>query len=388
MRSDVFRNREGLAIDDIHIYDKAHVISSDNAMIPAVVQTVSAGNAWSEFVSDNRILAALNPGGPTSPGSTTVRSYQYSGAVRHTDQTYYLNRSFVIQPNNSPLDAAAKVRLYFSDSETEALVSATGCAGCAGSSSVLGLGISKFSSNNKATENNTIADNTGAGWDYIPAAEVSKVPYDKGYYVEFATTHFSEFWLSPGPMLTSDPLPVRLLDFRANAVESQVLLDWSASEMTAFGYFEIQRAVGNEALKMGQFESLARVYPESKNQQRFRYTDASTASGILYYRLKMVDLDGSYVFSDLRSVMTGAEPSPIIYPNPSHNGVFFLGYQASENTRYVVRDVLGKILNENVLPGSSFPEKAVIDLRTLPPGIYFVEVLGKQKQDTFKLVKL
>ena len=49
--------------------------------------------------------------------------------------------------------------------------------------------------------------------------------------------------------------------------------------------------------------------------------DRNPTQGISYYRLKLVDLDGSFITSDIRSVVYGTKSSNKLIPNPS-NGMF------------------------------------------------------------------
>lgn len=393
MNSDLFQNREGIALDDIHVYDRLYEISGTSEEIPAVSQVISSNaGTWTDFVSGGKIIASLNAAGSlAAPGEVLSRSYLHSQEVRSINGTYYHNRNFVIQPSATSLSPGAGVRLYFADSEMETMIAATGCDDCHKTGSVVDLGISKYTASDKSLENGTTSDNTSGSWQFIAPASVSKVPYDKGYYLEFSTATFSEFWLSPVPFFTASTLPVTLRDFTAQKGEYQeVILNWSIAALDHFSHFEIQRAAGNDALKKGLFETLGAVYPDSESPLRsYSFTDYQAPAGsVVYYRLKMTDLDGTYLYSDIRSVMSGGAAPTLIYPNPSEDGIFFLAYQSSGKISYTVTDAAGRKISSAEVQGDGFMRKAMIDLKTFGPGTYLIEVITEEKKSAFKVIRL
>jgi hypothetical protein len=389
MRSDAFRNQEGIAIDDIHIYDKVLQPANDFQSIAEVSQNIPiANNSWTNFTSGNTIIASLSPGSGVAPGNTTVKTYASAGGISHANSSYYHPRNFVIQPTHTPLNASTKVRLYISDVETEAMVSANNCQGCQNISSVLGLGVSRFSHTDKSLENGTIYDNSSGTWDFIPPASVSKVPFGPGYYLEFNTSGFSEFWLSPASIFNGLALPVKLHQFTATLQElRQVALAWEVSEIANFSHFEIQRARGNESLKNGFFETIASVPIESEEDSHFEYIDSETIRGVRYYRLKMVDRDGSFTYSDIRSIVIATESREFLYPNPSSDGLYYLSYQTSGVVSYIVSDLIGTRLFSEELKGDGFPGKRVVDMSHFPGGTYLIEITADGKKSIHKVVK-
>ncbi|PWJ48861.1 putative secreted protein (Por secretion system target), partial [Dyadobacter jejuensis] len=103
-------------------------------------------------------------------------------------------------------------------------------------------------------------------------------------------------------------LPVTLIDFNAEYRESKVAIDWKVAAEKDFGYYEVQRASDAKS-----FIGIATI--EGSNRTNYSYEDVSPLVGTSYYRLKMVDLDGSYAYSHIRSVArTGV--SVMLYPNP------------------------------------------------------------------------
>src|SRR5690606_12632977 len=248
METDPAVTREGIAIDDIHIYDSLYGIYTGVPSTSNVVtQAALSGSNWVDFIDDNGIIASVNPSGQTL-GNTDAQAFIHTGPVRTNTGQYYHNRNITIKPAKTTLADSADVRFYFLDSETEALINATGCTACSKPRSAYELGVTKYSNNNDALENGTLADNVGGDWIFKLPADVRKVPFDKGYYAEFRVKDFSEFWLNNGGLTNDQPLPLELIEFTAVKGQSDIVhLNWSTAFEENTVRFEVELARGNEA---------------------------------------------------------------------------------------------------------------------------------------------
>jgi len=186
-------NFEGVGIDDVHVFDKQAIYAGSNSITTGLTQTVS-GNNWIHFVDGNgKRIASLQPQGQNL-GSTSVQVHPYTGPVRFANQQYYANLNIVVQPTVQPT-VPVRMRLYFTDSVAKALLAATGCIGCGKPNDPYELGITQYTG--PATEENgTLSDNANGAYRFHVPDTVAIVPYDNGYYAEFAVDSFSEFWLS------------------------------------------------------------------------------------------------------------------------------------------------------------------------------------------------
>ena len=394
MESDPFVTREGIAIDDIHIYDSVYGIYDGPPFTSDVVNQVNlAGTNWIDFVTDGKIIASVHPNGQNM-GNTDVQAFIHSGAVRINSGQYYHNRNITIKPANTSLADSAKVRFYFLDTETEALISATGCGTCSKPASAYELGVTKYSHTNDALENGTLADNTGGSYSFILPANVRKVPFDKGYYAEFRVLDFSEFWLNNGGPTLDQPLPVELINFvvRKND-QGDALLNWStASEMNS-DRFEIELARGNDAFNHNNFVKIGSVNSggNTTTEQHYSFTDAEALKqGVRYYRLKIIDLDGQFTYSPVRSVVFDDEIRWQVYPNPS-GGVFNFVFQANqgEAVQLKVYDINGRLVKHTQAAASAFVQKLVIGLEgpQYASGLYLLEVTINERRQLFRLLK-
>ncbi|UEG51134.1 S8 family serine peptidase [Ferruginibacter lapsinanis] len=190
MSSDEGLTYEGVGVDDVHVFDKAQIYTG--APVSNITQNVN-GNNWVHFTSGGKRVASVNSNG-MNLGATTVKVYPYTGIVRNSNNQYYANRNIVIQSEHAPAGNVG-VRFYFTNAEADSLISATGCSTCLKPIDAYELGVTKFSGNG-ANENGTLDDNFSGYYNLISPASTDIVPYDTGYYAEFAVNSFSEFWLS------------------------------------------------------------------------------------------------------------------------------------------------------------------------------------------------
>jgi hypothetical protein len=213
-KSDEGLSKDGIAIDDIHIYDNLYGIYDGATMGAPVTQNIPGGPGWVDFTSGGKLVASVKS--PVQAmGNTDVQAYIFTGPVRTNSGQYYHNRNITIKPTTTGLTDSATVRFYFLDSETEALINATGCGACYKPSTAYDLGVSKYSDPDDNFENGTIADDNQGTWLFINSAKARKVPFDKGYYAEFKVKDFSEFWLNNGGFDNNQSLPVQLISFTA-----------------------------------------------------------------------------------------------------------------------------------------------------------------------------
>ena len=69
---------------------------------------------------------------------------------------------------------------------------------CAKPSTVIELGVTKYSDPDDNFENGNLIDDIQGTFNFLSPDWNYKIPFDKGYYVEFKTKDFSEFWLNNG----------------------------------------------------------------------------------------------------------------------------------------------------------------------------------------------
>ncbi|MEM7370179.1 MAG: PQQ-dependent sugar dehydrogenase [Bacteroidota bacterium] len=115
------------------------------------------------------------------------------------------------------------------------------------------------------------------------------------------------------PELATGSFPVELLSFEAIAQSQNVLLRWETTSEQNSDYFEIERSTdGAQFVRLNQVSAAG----FSNEQLSYQSLDPSPETGINYYRLKQVDRDGSFSYSQIREVIFSPQHSINIYPVP------------------------------------------------------------------------
>ena len=185
-------------------------------------------------------------------------------------------------------------------------------------------------------------------------------------------------------------LPVELTSFTASSNGKEVALNWStATELNNLG-FEIQRCnVQNEFFTIGFVEGNG----TTTEQRRYIFADQNPGNGKNFYRLKQVDFDGTYEFSNVIEVEWKAFNSFLLeqnYPNPFNPATRIgFGINNKANVEITVCNSIGEeiavLLNEEKDPGYYRVE---FNGTNLPSGIYFYQIKAGEFSETKKMILL
>ena len=175
-----------------------------------------------------------------------------------------------------------------------------------------------------------------------------------------------------GPPNTG-PLPVELLSFSGEAKKGYNLLSWAtATEINNSG-FEIQRSAdGNEFAAIGFVAGMG----NSSGLKEYSFKDPDIRNDILYYRLKQVDIDGAFEYSNVVAISNKGNAALAIkslYPNPFGKELGVLFNKAVEEPITVkIFDAGGKVvLTETYAP---FRDNFFINTENISSGVYFLSV--------------
>lgn len=192
-------------------------------------------------------------------------------------------------------------------------------------------------------------------------------------YTGFA---FNNWWTVVG---TSTPLPVSLLEFRAEQYKDKVKLLWTTASEINNSHFEIERTVDNDA-----FELIGRVESRGpgSNIQEYSIWDNNPVQGIQYYYLRQYDFDGrterfgpvSARFSkDVFDILTTTVSA-------SDNGLnVVFNYNSTEPYSYRIMDMTGRIIVAKDRNAAT-EGLNVIDINTtLAKGAYHIILQNSEK---------
>ncbi|GAB4490534.1 MAG: hypothetical protein OHK0045_15230 [Raineya sp.] len=158
---------------------------------------------------------------------------------------------------------------------------------------------------------------------------------------------------------TCTPLPIELIAFQAVTQNNQVTLLWQTASEINVSHFEIEKSVtGLSFTTIGKIESL-------NSANSYQYIDRYLQKGTLYYRLKIVDKDGRFSYSQIKEVfIEGSNEKFVLYPNPN-KGQFVI--QSEKRGMFELTDITGKVINTYTMQTTSIEVN-----ENLPAGMYFV----------------
>ncbi len=189
--SDPAAAREGIAIDDIHIYDYDYPIYDGHSTEVSVTPAVTG---WTDLIADNALTGSINSWGQSS-GSVSAILYKRNELLHPVVQQYVLPRSYALKSTSSPADSFT-LRWYLPDEEVEALLNDQQCDTCHRPVDVYRMDITVYEDPDPSKENGSLIDNVNGVYTRVPSSEINWVPYDKGYYAELHSAGTSEYWFN------------------------------------------------------------------------------------------------------------------------------------------------------------------------------------------------
>ncbi len=211
-----------------------------------------------------------------------------------------------------------------SNSYSTGSVSGTGDVG-----GLIGYNNSKSTINNSFWDKETSGQSTSAGGtDKTTSQMKAKATFtDAGWdFVGETANGSNDYWNIDGSKNDGYPilygidgtLPVTLSSFSANVFRSSVELNWqTATEVNNYG-FRVER---KKEKVQTSWENIGFVegHGNSNSPKEYSFTDENSPSGSIQYRLKQIDIDGNFEYSEIVEVEIGAPVKFELlqnYPNP------------------------------------------------------------------------
>ena len=217
----------------------------------------------------------------------------------------------------------------------------------------------------------------GDGWDSTAFAQAGNLIYTGGIGDGWSSTY--------RPM---GPLPIHVLSFTAQKKNnSQGLLLWQTSSEQNSAWFEVERSF--DAVN---FEFIGRVAASGSSNHKINYSyiDLAPHKGYNYYRLKMVDLDGSFSYTPARVLLFDQplESGLICFPNPSTGKfeVALSGFKNQEKMIINICDSRGVVIWQEKLNPASQSSRKSFNLSGYPKGIYLIQAVSEGVQATGKVI--
>lgn len=237
-----------------------------------------------------------------------------------------------------------------------------------------------------ASEASTIVSPRAQLWEpvstgWFPPAGVQSNPTSSTTQAS-GLSSFNTWWTLSA---AASPLPVELIRFEATTESEAVKLEWTTASEINSERFEIEKSYnGQDFFPIGSVAAAG----NSNIPIEYRYTDREPHVGTSYYRLMMIDLDGTFEYSEIRPVTYRKNNTMTLYPNPvSIDGILNLTIPEAGNYSQTVTDLEGRIINFTTL---HINEPQILKLNALQlfpkQGIYFMTLTSPGAISSFKVI--
>jgi hypothetical protein len=181
-----------------------------------------------------------------------------------------------------------------------------------------------------------------------------------------------------------NPLPITLLRFDANPIgDNAAELVWVTVSEINSDRFEIERSIDGLVFhKVGEVKASANSIVE----KHYTYFDHNITTSLVYYRLKMVDFDGLYTYSKIKTIEFEDKHEIVYGPNPTNDFVEFrLPNNLTKDVTYVLFDMYGKQIQNGIISKENSLWK--LELHNCQSGSYHLKLFVDNKIKVITLIK-
>ncbi|HEX4877267.1 MAG TPA: PQQ-dependent sugar dehydrogenase [Chitinophagaceae bacterium] len=347
-----------------------------NTCNPGTSVTIDASNnfLWVPITGpDGNIMAEINANGQNL-GLITSSFYQSSGSLRNKNGTRYLDRNITITPQNQPA-SPVKVRLYLTKTEFSALDADP----LGGVTTISDLKILK---NNDPCSNAAIASTTLINPTYAEAHGAN------GFMLQANISGFSSFYFASSNIT----LPLELLTFTGSLQPNgSTLLNWKTTNEINTSVFIIEKSTDGSS-----YAAIGNVTAAGNSTTEINYAYTDNQSGNLqyltaYYRLKIVDQDGSFKYSNIVMItLADITGKVLVAPNPVTNQLnIAITSPMDGKVQYKIIDNSGRVVLQKGLIVRKGPGNNIsVNISNYGRGVYYLNVTGAGINSNVKIQKL
>jgi parallel beta-helix repeat protein len=186
--------------------------------------------------------------------------------------------------------------------------------------------------------------------------------------------------------VSSAVLPVELIDFKTTPLSKNVRIEWQTASEKNSSHFEIERSEnGKDFIKIGSLKA----QNTSVLKIKYAFMDEKPQFGINYYRLKMVDNDGQFTYSDIKTASIQTDKTVVkVFPNPTSDAAYLHILSPNEATSivklYNTNGQVLRVLSPKLRLGDN---NIFVDMTDLPTGLYAVFLEIGDKRFSMKISK-
>lgn len=226
----------------------------------------------------------------------------------------------------------------------------------------------------------------GGGWINLGNGTVSGTTSNGTIEVDalnFGPLTFGSTDISTNAMMSS--LPVQFSNFTVRKDRQLAVLDWTVDGQMDAQYFEVEVSSDNR-----HFTRLATI-PAAASNFTYQYQDARAKSGVLYYRIRVVEHTGLVSYSRIAALVFDGKALSIVNATPSvvksSTQLQVVSSDAGAGM-LTLSDANGRILRQFPVMLAGNTQMVSLDMSSYGSGLYFVNILaGQNRSNTIRLYK-
>jgi hypothetical protein len=183
-----------------------------------------------------------------------------------------------------------------------------------------------------------------------------------------------------------DPLPIEFLSFNAKKSGNTTVVSWVTLTELENDYYEVERSTDDVSFRsIGKVVGAGTDY--SKNE--YNFVDERPNSGINYYRLKQVDYEGRYSYSQIRSVyFDDAGIVLSVYPNPVRYMLEMTSEKKEGEVMLQIIDIQGQVVFEKSYQRGDWNPSQRLNISNIVEGMYMIVLKEANYSETARFVKV
>jgi pectate lyase len=184
---------------------------------------------------------------------------------------------------------------------------------------------------------------------------------------------------------TNQVLPLDLIAFEAkidDKIDPSVDLKWTTTNEVNTLKFEIERSIDGKIFnKIGEIKA-----KNISGQNQYSFTDYSPSNGLAYYRLKQLDQNGQFTFSEIVFIDIKNKQTLNVYPNPVKDGFTVNHEDAKQGASLKIIGLDGKLIfQRKLILGAQSDD---VDTKILQPGQYILTFDNAGEKKSLVFIKL
>ncbi len=210
--------------------------------------------------------------------------------------------------------------------------------------------------------------------------------YDGEHFGEYIVGRFSGGGGGISGFNGGDPLSIELMEFYGNVLENTNELIWTTSSEINSDYFIIE---SSETID-GEYKQIGKIKASGNSNQlkQYRFIDSNPYS-TSYYRLKAFDYQANFSTSNILTLKRKSTTLSIvnIFPIPSSD-IVYLSYESPNNSpiNLSLIDNTGQKIYSSIFETNMGSNLVKLDLSTIAPGVYMIELFQDKRKTSHKLI--